>query len=132
MGETASVTNRDARGLFLPGNNLSRGDPLAAILGKKRKIVITALSDRKLKAIMTALIKEAEKGNVQAAALIFDRVFGKPVQPTADVGAGAVGLPDTLKNLPPAIWKLIEAEVLNSLKGAVGEVLPEDGPPSTP
>ncbi|OWY70533.1 hypothetical protein B7486_13000 [cyanobacterium TDX16] len=78
---------RDSNGKFAPGNPGGPGNPSVrktrAISNAFRK----AITDRDLRAIALALVRQARAGDVQAAIAVLDRVLGKPVNRIEMLGA---------------------------------------------
>ncbi len=71
---------RDASGRFVRGNSGGPGNPHAAKVGKLRSALLKAVTQKRMAAVVAALVREAEAGNVTAIRELLDRVLGKPVE----------------------------------------------------
>lgn len=71
--------NRDTRGRFTQGNKEGRGNPFAHKVNKLRAALLQEVSEKNIRAILKNVVKQAEQGDLAAAKVIFDRVFGPPV-----------------------------------------------------
>ena len=87
------MTDRDASGKFVKGNNANPGGR------PKSDLSITALIDAAVneddwKFIIAALLKKARRGDHKAIEMLLDRRFGRPVQQNQLTGAdgGAVAI----------------------------------------
>ena len=90
---------RDAKsGRFTPGNKFSRGNPFSRRQAAMRSALVEAVGEEKLRAIACKLASMAAEGDVQAAALLFSYILGKPQ---------AAPNPDTL-DLEE--WRLFDAQ----------------------
>jgi len=74
---------RDAKGRFLPGNKLGKGNPHARQVAKLRSTLLNAVKPEDIRAIVRALVKQAKEGDLTATHELLDRLLGKPIQ--ADV-----------------------------------------------
>lgn len=76
-----SVPNggRNARGRFVKGNKLGKGNPLGQRVQALRVSLVDSVSTDDFAAVTKRLVKEALAGDVQAAKLLFDRVLGPSV-----------------------------------------------------
>jgi len=77
------VADRDARGRFLPGNSGGPGRPPAASVHEHRAALVNAVTPDDIRAVARMLVDRALEGDVGAAKLLFERLFGPPV--AADV-----------------------------------------------
>jgi hypothetical protein len=67
---------RDPRGRFLKGNGGGPGNPHAKRVAKLRSVVIAAVTETDLRAIVQRLVLLAKTGDVAAAKLLLDRILG--------------------------------------------------------
>jgi hypothetical protein len=88
---------RRTNGTFAPGHKFSKGNPHAAKIQKLRCSLLAAVSASNLKAVIKALIAEAEAADVAAAKLLFDRLLG-PSLPL-DMEARMISLEEKLETL---------------------------------
>jgi hypothetical protein len=72
--------DRDAQGRFAKGNRSGRGNPLNRRAQKLRSTLLKSVKPSDLKKVLEKMIELATEGDVQAAKLIFDRIFGSPSQ----------------------------------------------------
>lgn len=77
------MADRDARGRFLPGNSGGPGRPPSASVHEHRAALVNAVTPDDIRAVARMLVDRALEGDVGAAKLLFERLFG-PAQP-ADV-----------------------------------------------
>lgn len=77
-----SKGDRDgATGQFLPGHRLpGPGNPHAKQTAELREAMLAAVTAGDVKAIIKKMITRAKQGDMIAAKLILDRVFGRPTQ----------------------------------------------------
>ena len=68
-----------ATGRFLPGHGGGPGNPYARRTAEIRSVMMSAVSDDDLHAIVRTLVKLGKAGDVMAAREIFDRMLGKSV-----------------------------------------------------
>jgi len=68
--------DRDSRGRFTKGNPGGPGNPFASKTSKLRSALLGAVTQTAMRRIIKAIVAEAEKGDVQAAKLVFDRCLG--------------------------------------------------------
>ena len=73
--ETAADEGRDARGRFTTGNRCATGRKVTDL----RRALLEAVTLQDMADIAAGLIAAAKAGDLQAAALLFDRVLGKPM-----------------------------------------------------
>ena len=88
---------RRANGTFAPGHKFAKGNPHAAKVQKLRCSLLAAVNTSNLKAVIKALIAEAEAADVPAAKLPFDRLLGPSVP--LDVEARMIALEERLETL---------------------------------
>ena len=67
-----------ATGRFVKGWRGGPGNPHGAETAKLRSALLKAITDRDVQAIIRKMIAKAKAGNVEAARLVLERVFGKP------------------------------------------------------
>lgn len=112
-------SGRDSGGKFTKGNAGGPGNPHAQRVSQIRSVLLDAVSDNDIKAIVKALVAQAKEGDVKAAAELFNRLIGRagdaPVQ-------GELSSPDTapLATTPEQILEAIEkrkAEPRDSKRG---------------
>jgi hypothetical protein len=72
---------QDSKGKFQKGNKLGRGNPLLKHSERLRAALLQAVTKEDIGAIARGLVASARKGSPTAAALLFDRIFGKANQP---------------------------------------------------
>jgi len=77
------VADRDARGRFAPGNSGGPGRPPAASVHLHRAALVNAVTPDDIRAVARMLVDRALEGDVGAAKLLMERLFGPPV--AADV-----------------------------------------------
>lgn len=70
---------RNNRGQFTRGNKHGTGNPFASKVNKLRAALLQEVSEKNIRAILKSVVKQAEQGDLAAAKVIFDRVFGPPV-----------------------------------------------------
>jgi len=70
------MENHDERGRFTEGNRASQGRRVDRL----KKALHEAVSEDDIRDIVDALIVKAKEGDVRAAGLLLDRIFGKPHQ----------------------------------------------------
>ncbi|NLE38906.1 MAG: hypothetical protein GX621_12855 [Pirellulaceae bacterium] len=70
---------RDHRGRFAKGNPGGPGNPLAARVAMLRSAIIAAVDDKDVAEVVARLIVQAKSGDVAAAKLFLERVFGPPL-----------------------------------------------------
>ena len=79
MGDI-SANGRDARGLFVPGNTIARGNVGNARMKALRRALIDCVTPEKVAEVEASLYKLATGGDVPAAKVWLDHVIGRPVQ----------------------------------------------------
>ena len=70
------ATGRRRNGTFCPGHKFSKGNPQAAKVQRLRSGLLRAVSAADVRHVVKRLVDVAEKGEVPAAKLLFDRVLG--------------------------------------------------------
>lgn len=78
---------RDASGRFAAGNPGGPGNPYARQVAQLRAVILDAVTEDDLKAIVAGLIERAKDGDLAAAQELFNRLLGKPpagVDPRVD------------------------------------------------
>jgi hypothetical protein len=83
----AGSNGHDANGRFTKGNRCAAGNPFARRMARLRCLLLDAVSDDDLRAVVRKLVEQARAGDVAAAKLLFAYLIGRP--------AGVVN-PDTL------------------------------------
>lgn len=80
--KNGAKTDRDERGRFVPGNraSLGRGRPSVEVSTRIRTALELAVSNGSLEKWASEVKKRVEKGDLDAAGFVFDRILGKPVQ----------------------------------------------------
>ena len=71
---------RDERGRFMRGNRGGPGNPHVEKTAKLRSALLSAVTEKDLKAVVMKLVKLAKDGDVVAAREILNRCIGKPVE----------------------------------------------------
>lgn len=90
--ETAS-NGRDDLGRFGPGNKAARGNPFAKKVAELKAAMLEESTTTDVKEVVRALITKAKEGDVAAAKVYLDRMFGKEVVATIEqAGDGAGGV----------------------------------------
>lgn len=75
------VNGKDpATGRFVKGWKGGPGNPHASETAKLRAALLKEVKEGDVQAIIRKMIAKAKAGNVDAARLVFDRLFGKPPQ----------------------------------------------------
>jgi len=69
---------RTAGGQFAKGNAGGPGNPYARRVAQLRKLMLEAVSEDDVRAIIAALVKRAKAGDLSAAREILNRLVGKP------------------------------------------------------
>lgn len=72
----ANIDGHDSRGRFTSGNPGGRGRRIDAL----KKALENAVTAEDIQDIAEALKEKAKDGDIKAAELIFNRLFGKPAQ----------------------------------------------------
>ncbi len=79
MSDTPSSNGpngRDAGGRFAKGNPGGPGNPHARRVAELRSALLSAISTDDLLAVVKALVKKAQEGDVPATKLLLDRLLG--------------------------------------------------------
>lgn len=71
---------RDQRGRFSKGNHENAGGRRASHVAKLRSELEKAVSTEDIRQIAMRLVTEAKSGSIRAIDLLFNRLFGAPVQ----------------------------------------------------
>ena len=77
----APIAGKDpATGRFVKGWKGGPGNPHASETAKLRAALLREVKEGDVQAIIRKMIAKAKQGNVEAARLVLDRLFGKPPQ----------------------------------------------------
>ena len=80
---------RDDKGRFLPGNGGGPGNPLAKRSNELRSMLLAAVTEADLAAVVKTLVDQARAGEPWAVKEFMDRVMGRPLQSVdLDVSGG--------------------------------------------
>ena len=86
-----TVSNgRDTRGRFAPGNHFGVGNPLAKRAQELRVAMAAAITEKDVKAVISAMINAAKDGDVSAARLVLERGPGPVVDVVTDERLAAI------------------------------------------
>jgi hypothetical protein len=77
-GRDAADPMRDRLGRFQPHNQGGPGNPFGRQVARNRRLILTALSDEEVLAVVRKLHEQALAGNVAASKLLLQYVAGKP------------------------------------------------------
>ncbi len=77
------MEDRDSRGRFVKGHAPGPGRPPAASVHEHRAALVNAVTPDDIRAVARMLVDRALEGDVAAAKLLMERVFGPPI--AADV-----------------------------------------------
>jgi hypothetical protein len=78
-------SGRDVQGKFTPGNAGGPGNPFARRVAHLRSVMVQAISDEDIAAIIVKLMEQARAGDAASAKVLFQYVIGKPtVAPNPD------------------------------------------------
>ena len=81
------MADRDDRGRFLPGHSLpGPGNPWAARVHEHRQAVIAAVTPEEVQQVFRVLLDKALAGDVVAAKVLLDRLFGRAAVFEEDTG----------------------------------------------
>ena len=81
------MADRDARGRFLPGHSLpGPGNPWAARVAEYRRAAMDAVGVDEVRAVFRMLVDKALAGDVVAAKVLLDRLFGRATVFEEDTG----------------------------------------------
>ena len=72
------MSERGSDGRFLPGNVGGPGNPFARRTAELRSALLDAIDVDAIRRIVGALVAAAEDGDVAAARVLLERVFGRP------------------------------------------------------
>ncbi len=75
----ANGVRDSATGRFLPGHGGGPGNPYARRTAEIRKVIMSAVSNEDLHALMRTLVNRGIDGDVMAAKEVLDRLLGKSV-----------------------------------------------------
>ena len=75
------ANGRDEKGRFAQGWKGGPGNPLAKRVAQLRSMILEAVTEEDLRAVVVALIKKAKGGDVMAARELLDRLVGKSAAP---------------------------------------------------
>jgi hypothetical protein len=78
--ESNESGGRDRRGRFASGNKSAIGNPHGRRVGRLRSALLAAVKPSDMKVVIRKMVDRAKGGDVAAARVLFDRVFG-PCQP---------------------------------------------------
>lgn len=70
--------SRDAAGKFLPGNKLAAGNPMNMKMSRLRAGLLSAIEEADISAVIRKLVEQAKSGDVSAAKVLLERIFGRP------------------------------------------------------
>ena len=73
-----SPNGRNGNGKFAKGNAGGPGNPYARRVARLRGLLLDAVSDDDLKAIVSAMVQKAKGGDLNAAREVLTRIIGKP------------------------------------------------------
>lgn len=76
-GLPTAKTGRGPDGRFAPGNPGGPGRPPAATVHEHRAAMVAAVSPEDVADIIRALVEQAKAGDIAAARLVLERVFGR-------------------------------------------------------
>ncbi len=77
LPSTNGANGRGAGGRFTKGNPGGPGNPHARHVAAIRSVLMSAVSDDDLRAIVSTLVEKAKAGDVMAAREVLDRLLGK-------------------------------------------------------
>jgi hypothetical protein len=113
------LTGRDAKGRFVQGNKVARGNPFARRMARLRSRALAAVSGQDLEAIVRQLVAAAKAGDVAAAKVLLPYVLGRPpetvdpdrlLQPQASVTERTQELPlAVIARALEEVWRQFEA-----------------------
>jgi hypothetical protein len=127
-----SVDNgRSPGGRFAPGNRFATGNPNSRRMHDLRRVLLEAVGDDDIRAVVARLFEQAKGGDVQAAKLVLEYAVGRPAQSVELSGPdGAVlDLGRLGGEVLAALAGYPEARILVAarLRSLVGEDLGHDG-----
>lgn len=77
MPSPNGANGRDASGRFVKGWKGGPGNPYVRHVAAIRSVLMSAVSDDDLRAIVSTLVEKAKAGDVMAAREVLDRLLGK-------------------------------------------------------
>jgi hypothetical protein len=77
-GVSSQQDGRQPNGQFAKGNRGGPGNPYARRVAELRKMMIECATDERMRAIVIAVLDKPAEGNMQAAKLAFQYIYGKP------------------------------------------------------
>ena len=69
-----------ATGRFLPGNCYGHGNPMSKQVNRLRAALLRAVDEDDVDDVIRTLVRQAKAGDVAAAKVLLERLFGKPAQ----------------------------------------------------
>jgi len=72
--------DRDRNGRFTKGCRGGPGNPLGKRIAQLRTAIIEAVSEEDIRRIVQSLVRKAIEGDTHAAAILFERTVGRPVE----------------------------------------------------
>lgn len=81
---------RDAKGYFIKGNKLAKGNTALKHVHELRKALYAAVKPKDISEVIKMLVGKAKAGDVVAAKELLDRMLGKATQPIETDGPGAI------------------------------------------
>ncbi len=72
--------DRGPGGQFAPGNKGGPGNPHAKRVARLRGLLLNAVSDEDLKAVVNKLVEQAKAGDMAAIRELLQRLLGPPVE----------------------------------------------------
>lgn len=72
------MAERDKHGRFLPGNKVARGNREYVKAMRLRRVLLAAVTEDDLKAVIRVLLEKARAGDTTAAKEVLDRTIGRP------------------------------------------------------
>jgi hypothetical protein len=125
-----SMDGRDLGGRFANGNAGGPGNPYPRRMAAFRRALLNCVSEEDIIAITRAVIEEAKNGNVAAAKLLFQYVFGKPGPAAAmDFNEGSATPAEELSQLLSAMAQITpDAPIGNGSNGEGDEAKSSSAP----
>lgn len=80
---TNGANGRGSGGRFAAGNAGGPGNPHAKRVAELRAVLLAAVTDRDLRAIVAKLVERAKAGELPAIRELLDRLLGKPLSGVA-------------------------------------------------
>ena len=74
---TIAPNGRDHRGKFAPGNPGGPGNPHVRKVAKLRRAMFKAVTPKDVADVLAMLVAQAKAGDLVAAGMLLDRVFGR-------------------------------------------------------